>query len=77
MSPPQLSRPPEKELLDSQDVSRILGLGRTKVFAMMARAELPVVRIGRLVRVPRSALMAWIESETACQPGPRRATRSA
>jgi excisionase family DNA binding protein len=69
--------PPARELLDSRDVSRILGLGRTKVFAMMARAELPVVRIGRLVRVPRSALMAWIESETVCEPGPRRAKRPA
>jgi excisionase family DNA binding protein len=54
----------QKVLLGSRDVSRLLGLGRTKVFEMMARSELPVVRIGRCVRVPRDALMEWVSSET-------------
>ncbi len=52
-------------LLDSREVSRLLGIGRTKVFQMMARAELPVVRIGRCVRVPNAALRAWVEEQTA------------
>jgi excisionase family DNA binding protein len=51
-------------LLDSREVSRVLGIGRTKAFEMMARAELPVVRIGRCVRVPRDALAAWIRDKT-------------
>lgn len=51
-------------LLDSREVSRVLGIGRTKVFQMMARAELPVVRVGRCVRVPRGALHAWIKDRT-------------
>ena len=54
----------QKVLLDSRDVARLLGLGRTKVFEMMARSELPVIRIGRCVRVPREALMEWISDET-------------
>jgi excisionase family DNA binding protein len=58
------ARSEQKVLLDSRDVSRLLGLGRTKVFEMMARSELPVIRIGRCVRVPREALMEWISSET-------------
>src|SRR5438105_750057 len=58
----------EPWLLDSRDVSRLLGIGRTKVFQMMARAEIPVVRIGRSVRVPRGALEHWIESSTRCLP---------
>ena len=51
-------------LLDSREVSRLLGIGRTKAFEMMARAELPVVRIGRCVRVPHEALAAWIRDKT-------------
>jgi len=51
-------------LLDSREVARLLGLGRTKVFQMMARSELPVVRLGRCVRVPRAALIAWIAAQT-------------
>jgi excisionase family DNA binding protein len=58
------ARGEQKVLLDSRDVSRLLGLGRTKVFEMMARSELPVIRIGRCVRVPRDALMEWILKET-------------
>ena len=56
---------PEPWLLDSREVARLLGLGRTKVFQMMARDELPVVRIGRCVRVPRAALRDWLETQTA------------
>ena len=51
-------------LLDSRQVSRLLGIGRTKVFQMMARAELPTVRVGRCVRVPREALDGWIRDRT-------------
>jgi excisionase family DNA binding protein len=62
------ARSEQKVLLDRRDVARLLGLGRTKVFEMMARSELPVIRIGRCVRVPREALMEWIFSETR-RPG--------
>ena len=55
---------PERLLLDSVEVAALLGLSRTKVFQMMARAELPVIRIGRCVRVPRSALEEWIAGGT-------------
>jgi excisionase family DNA binding protein len=51
-------------LLDSRGVGALIGLGRTKVFQMMASGELPVVRIGRCVRVPRSGLESWIASRT-------------
>jgi excisionase family DNA binding protein len=51
-------------LLDSRAVAELLGLGRTKVFQMMANGELPVIRIGRCVRVPRSGLESWIATRT-------------
>lgn len=47
-------------LVDSREVARLLGVGRTKAFELMARDELPVVRIGRCVRVSRAALEVWI-----------------
>ena len=61
---------PRRILLDSVEVAALLGLSRTKVFQMMARAELPVMRIGRCVRVPRAALEEWIASATET-PGQR------
>lgn len=48
------------ELLRPEEVGRILGVRRTKLYAMLRSGELPTVRIGRLVRVPRPALDAWI-----------------
>jgi excisionase family DNA binding protein len=54
----------ETQLLRAEQVARVLGIGRWKVFEMVARGELPVVRIGRLVRVPRPALARWIADHT-------------
>ena len=54
----------EPLLLKAGDVAKLLGLGRSKVFAMLAVAELPVIRIGRSVRVPRTALENWIAEHT-------------
>jgi len=54
-------------LLDSRAVARLLGIGRTKTFQLMATGQLPVVRIGRCARVPRSALESWIEDQTTCR----------
>jgi len=51
-------------LLDSRQVARLLGIGRTKTFQLMSQRQLPTVHIGRCVRVPRSALIGWVESQT-------------
>jgi excisionase family DNA binding protein len=54
----------EPLLLKAGDVAKLLGLGRSKVFAMLAVGELPVIRIGRSVRVPRAALERWVAEHT-------------
>lgn len=54
----------EPLLLKAEDVANLLGLGRSKVFAMLAIGELPVIRIRRSVRVPRAALEGWIAEHT-------------
>lgn len=51
-------------LLDSRQVARLLGISRTKAFQMMAHGHLPTVHLGRCARVPREALMIWIDSQT-------------
>jgi prophage regulatory protein len=51
-------------LVDSREVARLLGIGRTKAFQMMARDELPVVRIGRCVRVSRAGLERWVTEQS-------------
>lgn len=56
-------------LLDSREVARLLGIGRTKAFELMSRFELPTIRIGRSVRVSRNDLRRWIDDQLAPTAG--------
>lgn len=48
-------------LLRIPEVAAELRLARSSVYQLIQTGELPVVRFGRAVRVPRSALESWIE----------------
>lgn len=52
-------------LLRADEVAELLGLGRTKVFELIAAGELPLIRIGRSVRVPRWALEEWVRERAS------------
>ena len=54
----------EPVLLHAGEVARMLGLGRSKVYEMLSARELPMLKIGTAVRVPKAALMKWIEERT-------------
>jgi excisionase family DNA binding protein len=51
-------------LLKASEVGRMLNLGRTTVYEMIAGGLLPLVRIGTAVRVPCRRLLEWIEENT-------------
>lgn len=48
-------------LLTPDEVGERLGIGRTTVFQLLHRGDLLSVRIGRLRRVPESALTAYVQ----------------
>ena len=50
----------EKLLLDVNEAASLLGCGRTFVYGMIQRGELPVVKLGRLTKVPRCALEQYV-----------------
>jgi excisionase family DNA binding protein len=52
------------ELLRVEEVAWVLQIGRTKVYELIGAGELPVVRIGRSVRIPRHWLERWIAERT-------------
>jgi excisionase family DNA binding protein len=54
----------EPELLRVAEASRLMSLSRTKVYEMAEKGEIPVVRIGSAVRIPRKKLLRWIEERT-------------
>jgi excisionase family DNA binding protein len=49
-----------KRFLKADEIAITLNIGRAKAYNMMANGDLPIVRIGRAVRVPAEALDAWI-----------------
>ena len=52
-------------LLTVRDVEAELQLGRTRTYELVRSGSLPVIRVGRAVRVPRDALRRWVEEHTA------------
>jgi excisionase family DNA binding protein len=49
-------------LLTISQVAKMLSLGRTKVYELIATEGLPVVRFGRAMRVSPVSLKRWVES---------------
>ncbi len=61
-------------LLDTAEAAKLLSLSRAKVCDMASHGEIPSIRFGRSLRIPRDPLVAWIEQNTnaaQCAATPR------
>lgn len=56
-------------LLKAEEVCRIVNLGRSKVYELIAAREIPSIAIGRSRRVLREDLMMWIEKQRTQNAG--------
>jgi excisionase family DNA binding protein len=54
---------PDRLLLRPTEAAEAIGIGRSKVYELLASGELPSIRIGASVRVPVDALRAWIDRQ--------------
>ena len=59
------------EMLTVEEAAKVLRIGRSAAYAGVAQFEatdgrfgIPCVRIGRTLRVPKRALMRWIEEQS-------------
>ena len=50
------------------EVSELIGCSRTKAYELVSSGVIPSTRIGSLLRVPRSALEAFIERAANQRP---------
>ncbi|MCU1428669.1 MAG: DNA-binding protein [Actinomycetia bacterium] len=51
----------EPLLLSIVDAARVFGVGRTKLYELIAAGDVDIVRIGRAVRVPLAALHEFVD----------------
>jgi excisionase family DNA binding protein len=51
----------EPLLLDVRDAARVLGIGRSSLYELIAAGEIEVVHIGRSARVPLAALHEFVD----------------
>jgi excisionase family DNA binding protein len=51
----------EETLIDVATAAKQLGVGRTAIYGLVRSRAIPSVRLGRVIRIRRAALMAWIE----------------
>ena len=55
----------ERLLLRPTEAAEMTGLGRSKMYELIAKGVVPSVRIGKSVRVPVEALREWVKAQTA------------
>ena len=48
------------EFLKAAEIAPRLGLSRSRTYGLMQAGLIPVVRRGRVVRVPKAAFEAWL-----------------
>jgi excisionase family DNA binding protein len=61
----------QNEWLTLAEVQRVLDLGRTKTYELVAAGEIPAVKIGRVLRVNREELDRWLETKRVVDPAER------
>ncbi len=52
----------ESQLLRINEAAQLAGVGRTAAYDYVMTGTWPSLKLGRSLRVPRSGLMAWIET---------------
>jgi excisionase family DNA binding protein len=51
---------PQRILLTVREVAFVLGCGRTLVYDLIGSRQLPIVKVGRLTRVPAAAVDSFV-----------------
>jgi excisionase family DNA binding protein len=53
----------DKLLLRPAEAAEVIGLGRSKMYELLAKGIVPSIKIGKSVRVPVAALRKWVEQQ--------------
>ena len=62
MEASNLQREQTEYLMSTEELAKVLGLGRTRTYELLSNGTIPCVRIGRLRKVRRTDVDKFIES---------------
>lgn len=54
------------EYLTPKDISVLLGIGMTKTYEIINKKEFPKIRIGKIIRVPRTEFEKYMKKQITC-----------
>ena len=60
----------ERLLLKPREAAEAIGIGRTQLYRLVKANIIPSCKVGNSIRIPVSALRAWIESQVKPQEDP-------
>jgi len=60
----------EKLLIRPRDAAEILSISKSQVYVLVSSGQLPSVKLGRSVRIPYQALVAWVDREVGVNSSP-------
>jgi len=60
-----LTPAPQKDIIDSNEVMALLGIGKTKLFEMRNREEIPFFKLGKLIRYHRQDILDFRDRITS------------
>lgn len=55
----------QNELLNPSDIAHSLGVTTGRAYQLIGEGVIPHVRIGRRIRIPRTAWEEWLEEQNA------------
>jgi excisionase family DNA binding protein len=54
----------EKLLVNVSEAASMVSIGRSTAYALVAKGEWPIVKVGRTCKVPVAALRKWVRRQT-------------
>ena len=45
----------------AEEAADAIGISKNEIYSLMKRAEVPYVKFGRTVRIPKSAIKQWLD----------------